>query len=81
MTTDDALAAFFATVVARVGWTDVCVVREHAPGGFAALFPPAACFSRSTSVFHFLTISFASSETGFDACWRSFPTARPALLS
>lgn len=46
---------------------------------FASL--PLACFSLSTSCFHFLTISFARSATSFEACDRSFPTARPALLS
>lgn len=43
--------------------------------------PPDACFSRSTSVFHFLTISFARSATRLEACCLSFPTAKPALLS
>ena len=53
------------------------------PGGFAAAFdpPPAAAFSRSTSCFHFFTISFANSDTCFEECARSFPTASPALLS
>ena len=43
------------------------------------LLDPALAFS--TSVFHFFTISFARSATSFDACERSLPTARPALLS
>lgn len=56
----------------------------RAPAGFAAPplgGAPAACFSLSTTVFHRRTISLASSETSFAACERSFPTARPALLS
>jgi hypothetical protein len=54
-----------------------------APAIFTALLEPvpAACFSLSTAVFHMRTISLASSDTSFAACERSFPTARPALLS
>lgn len=47
--------------------------------GFPA--PPAFAFACSTSVFHCFTISFARSDTSFDACVRSLPTASPALLS
>ncbi len=57
-------------------------IREDAPGGFVVAFvPPPAAFSRSTSCFHFFTISFASSETGLEGLERNLPTARPALLS
>lgn len=58
----------------------------HAPGldaegeWFSAA-PPVARFALSTSFFHFFTISFAISDTRLSACDRSFPTARPALLS
>jgi len=38
-------------------------------------------FDLSTAVFHFLTRSFAALATLTDSCWRSFPTARPTLLS
>lgn len=41
--------------------------------------PPGFCLS--TVVFHFFTSSFAALATLIDSCWRSLPTARPALLS
>ena len=53
-----------------------CLLAAFVVGDF-----PPLCFSCSTCCFHFLTISFARSDTTRDACERSFPTARPALLS
>ena len=59
---------------------------RHVPGldvegeWFSAA-PPVVRLAFSTSFFHFFTISFAVSDTRLSACDRSFPTARPALLS
>lgn len=59
---------------------------RDARGAFVAAlvvgdFAPCCNFSCSTTCFHFFTMSFARSATCLDACVRSFPTARPALLS
>ena len=64
------------------------LARSYAPasatlpfGVTLAVAPCACCFSLSTACFHFLTISFAKSETSFALCVLSLPTAKPILLS
>ena len=64
------------------------LARAYAPvsatlpfGVTLAAAPCACCFSLSTACFHFLTISFAKSETSFVLCVLSLPTAKPILLS
>jgi len=50
-------------------------------GEWCSAVPLVVRLAFSTSFFHFLTISFAASDTRLSACDRNFPTARPALLS
>jgi hypothetical protein len=61
------------------------LARAYAPASatlpFGVTLACACCFSLSTACFHFLTISFAKSETSFALCVLSLPTAKPILLS
>lgn len=79
------IAGFFGAAKAFGNRRNSAMAR-HAPGldvegEWCSAVPPEVRLAFSTSFFHFFTISFAASATRLSACDRSFPTARPALLS